>query len=388
MASSDPDLARLQADPSSEVPAARAIQSGPIDLSSPINLSNIKGQTILITGGASGLGAGFSRKWAEHGANIIIGDLNAALGNKLVAELRRSTNNDNHHFVTLDVTSWISQLEYFEEALRLSPHGGIDVVVASAGISLSKETERLECADHPDYHDILSRGLPSPPPPTFKTIDVNLTGTLYTSHLALAYLPRNPGSVKCSPTASASTEGPPRDRHLILISSIAGLWPLASAGVYSISKHAVTGLFRNLRVTAPLMHGVRVNMLCPYFVRTPILRLDAELILAGAAVAEVAGVVEAATRLIADRTVIGKGLVCGPKTGGDQAVMAGLLAHASQIGESQGLGVWDVYAHDFAQSELATRRILGLTNVIAAANGWKIIGRDVFLAIKKRLWRG
>jgi FlaA1/EpsC-like NDP-sugar epimerase len=42
-------------------------QSPPIDTSAPYNAEWVEGKTIVITGGASGFGEGFFRKWAEHG---------------------------------------------------------------------------------------------------------------------------------------------------------------------------------------------------------------------------------------------------------------------------------------------------------------------------------
>jgi FlaA1/EpsC-like NDP-sugar epimerase len=39
----------------------------PFDIETPLDLSSLNGKTILITGGASGFGEGFFRKWAENG---------------------------------------------------------------------------------------------------------------------------------------------------------------------------------------------------------------------------------------------------------------------------------------------------------------------------------
>lgn len=50
-------------------------QSPPVDLSEPYDAAWVAGKTILITGGASGFGEGFFRKWAENGANVIIGGI-------------------------------------------------------------------------------------------------------------------------------------------------------------------------------------------------------------------------------------------------------------------------------------------------------------------------
>ena len=50
----------------------------PFDLEGPIDLSSLNGKTILITGGASGFGEGFFRKWAEHGTHKFISVQNLA----------------------------------------------------------------------------------------------------------------------------------------------------------------------------------------------------------------------------------------------------------------------------------------------------------------------
>lgn len=174
-------------------------QSSPIDLSEPYDPSWVAGKTILITGGASGFGEGFFRKWAQHGANVIIGDVNSVRGAALVEEVRRETGSRNHHFLKCDVADWQSQVEFFREACKLSLSGGIDAVVANAGI--------------PDFPSVLENpeGLDAdaPPKPDLKCFDVDLIGVLYTAHLAWFYLPRNPRSqnVNLSAHPSAHTPG-------------------------------------------------------------------------------------------------------------------------------------------------------------------------------------
>lgn len=301
--------------------------SSRITQSTPIPYTNLRDKTILITGGASGFGEACFRSWASHGANVIIGDINASKGAELVAELRQLTKNENLHFVHLDVTSWTSQVAFFQSAARMSPHGGIDRVVANAGIADAGDeavfeepvalynsaqgggggnaarfdvdttvsrhkagskttqsdidatptpqplktdgdsTPQPDTADvdpnlqsHTEVIDILpSLASPPPPPPSLKIIDVNLYGVLYTTHLALSYLPRNPNSQPCD----VHTHAAHRDRHLLLVSSIAGLAGLPSQPLYAAAKHGVVGLFRTLRLTTPIKHGVRVNMINP-----------------------------------------------------------------------------------------------------------------------------
>jgi NAD(P)-dependent dehydrogenase (short-subunit alcohol dehydrogenase family) len=203
----------------------------------------------------------------------------------------------------------------------------------------------------PDYTTI-----PEPPKPSLQTIQINLVGVLYTTTLAISYLSRNPGSSRCS---LQGTTGP-RDRHIILVSSIAGLQPIATQSVYGTSKHGVIGTFRNLRVTAPILHRIRVNALCPYFVHTPIIGVEGPFALAGGAPATVESVVGAATRLVADSTIIGRGLAIAPKASMKEAKEAGLDVDETQDGER---AVWDVHAHDFEQSDIFTRRVVALTNI-------------------------
>jgi len=228
------------------------INSNAVDVSLPINYKNIKNKTILITGGASGFGAACFQLWAKHGANVIIGDVNEKAGTELVAQVRRETGNLNHHFLHLDVTSWPSQAAFFKEAATLSPHGGIDHVMANAGIACPPEEGAFE--QPPDY-----ASMDNPPVPKHRTLDINLGGVVYTAHLAIAYLSRNPGSGKSNPDEHTAA----RDRHLVLVSSIAGLAGLPSLPYYATAKHGVVGLFRTLRITAAIKNGIRVNMINP-----------------------------------------------------------------------------------------------------------------------------
>ena len=256
-----PTAARPSGDGQGFIPygTGSVVYSGPVDVSLPINTDNIRGKTILITGGASGFGAACFREWASHGANVIIGDVNAKAGTEVVDSIRQSTGNQNHHFIHLDVTSWESQVNFFKEAARLSLHGGIDHVMANAGVADAEEQILFE--EPPDY----SRQ-DSPKPPRMRTYDINMTGVLYTTHLALSYLSRNPESQKCS-TEQHDGE---RDRHLLLVASIAGLIGLPGQPLYAAAKHAVVGVFRTLRITTPLKTGVRVNMINPCKVLPPL----------------------------------------------------------------------------------------------------------------------
>jgi FlaA1/EpsC-like NDP-sugar epimerase len=109
-------------------------QSCPVDTSTPYNSTWVAGKTILITGGASGFGEGFLRKWAVDGANVIIGDINKTKGSAVVKEVRELTGNLNHHFLHCDVTDWKSQADFFRDAVKLSPTGGKSRIAVGNGI--------------------------------------------------------------------------------------------------------------------------------------------------------------------------------------------------------------------------------------------------------------
>src|SRR4051794_22228383 len=87
-------------------------QSPPVDTKEPYDAGWVAGKTIIITGGASGFGEGFFRKWAENGANVIIGDVNNDKGKALVEEVRKQTGNAQLHYIHCDVTNWQSQVDF------------------------------------------------------------------------------------------------------------------------------------------------------------------------------------------------------------------------------------------------------------------------------------
>ncbi|KAK4232381.1 putative dehydrogenase [Podospora fimiseda] len=327
-------------------------QSPPVDLSKPYDTSTLSGKSILITGAASGFGAAFARHWASHGANIFIGDLNDTAGEQLIAELRSSSPSQHHAYFHCDVTSWNDQVSLFKSAIAASPTQGIDCVVAGAGI-----VDVANSFDTPKSLDSNNE----PVQPKLKVVEVNLKGVMYTTHLSLFYLPRN-----------STPESEKRDRHILLVSSVAGIMPLPSQTEYSASKHAVMGLFRSLRSTSYMNHGVRLNVINPYFVETPLLTPGGRVLLAGAPKGKVEDVVDAATRLVADEGIVGRALLIGPKMKVEEDDWMPSLD--SPGGEEEGKrsrAVWEIYGHDYEKVETFVWRYLTMLNVLKSVYGWK-----------------
>ena len=337
-------------------PAIR--QSPPIDLRIPYDAAWLKGKHIVITGGASGFGRGFVETWAKAGASIVLGDINKAAGLEVAAATRTSSGNDKVHFVECDVRDWDAQVALFKEAVRLSPHGGIDVVVANAGIAVPEPFLRPAGLDGD-----------SPPKPDLRTYDINLTGVLYTTHLALFWLPRNPGSKPCSLDAKPDTSGTQRDRCLLLLGSIASIYPIIGLPLYATSKHGVLGLFRTLRGCA-FAEGIRVNMLNPYFIDTPLLGKDIKTIIAGGGMGRPEDVIDAGTRLTADTRILGRALVVGPKVRVKDGQRGEIVLLPKGSTEGYETALWELYADDWYETEVFSRKMVKLLNAVTVARGW------------------
>ncbi|KAB5562689.1 hypothetical protein GE09DRAFT_756003 [Coniochaeta sp. 2T2.1] len=346
-------------------PLTRTSPAGrPIDLTSPIPLTSLAGKTILITGGASGIGAAFAARWAAHGANIFVADINPVSGAAVVASLPTPLidKQQKHHFIKCDVTVWDDQLRLFQEVVRLSPTGGIDAVVPNAGIY-----EKRSTATGRGFEDPVRLDQPGAPEPRLDVLKTNLIAVAWTVHLAMFWLPRN---------------GPDgeRDRHILLIGSIAGISPLPGLPEYCAAKHGVTGLWRALSGTG-WRHGVRSNLLLPYFTDTPMMPWQGMGLLAGAGVAEVNDVVEAGTRMMADEGIRGKALaVTAPVgvEGGDGGDGTRVLAEGEEVkvvgtgkdGRGRREAVWEVMAGDYEHVEAFVWRFVRLMNALMVIRGW------------------
>jgi len=87
----------------------------------------LEGKRAIVTGGASGFGAGIARRFAEEGARVIVADLNGDAARALAAEL-----GDAELGVKVDVSSAPDVAALAETANRLL--GGVDIVVNNAGV--------------------------------------------------------------------------------------------------------------------------------------------------------------------------------------------------------------------------------------------------------------
>ncbi|KAK3723513.1 hypothetical protein LTR37_001765 [Vermiconidia calcicola] len=258
--------------------------SGPVDASVESKAGSVKGRTALVTGGASGLGEAYVRALVKAGAHVVIADRDEQAGSKLQNELSDSTT-----FVRCDVLSWKEQLAAFKKAIEVT--GSIDIVMANAGIATN---------DQVFYNDI-SRD--EPEEPDLPVLKVNIIGVVLTAKLAMWYFEKqNAGENK-------------RDRCLILKSSMAGYLDLHGAPQYSCSKFAVRGFMRALRQQAALGNQIRVNLIAPWYVKTPILSgaMDTFITKSGAGFAKAADAAAALLCIVSNDSIQGRALAIVPR---------------------------------------------------------------------------
>lgn len=197
----------------------------------------IKDTTAMVTGGASGLGEACVRCFAEQGANVVIMDMNAELGESLAKELGSKA-----IFVKTDVSDEANVKAAVDAAM--SAFGAIHTVVNCAGIVIPAK--------------LLSKGEPSPMASFTKTIEVNLLGTINVVRLAVAKIALNTPNIDGERGA------------IINIASIAAFDGQIGQTSYSASKAAVVGM------TLPMAReladiGIRVNTVAPGLFETPMM---------------------------------------------------------------------------------------------------------------------
>jgi NAD(P)-dependent dehydrogenase (short-subunit alcohol dehydrogenase family) len=117
------------------MPLPRYTYTGPVNHTIPPDAAKLRNKSIIVTGGANGMGEVTVRELVKHGAFVTIADLSETRGYELEKELNASGN--NCVFVKVDVRDWDQQKKMFEIAKARSPQNSVDVVFANAGISRS-----------------------------------------------------------------------------------------------------------------------------------------------------------------------------------------------------------------------------------------------------------
>ena len=197
----------------------------------------IKDTTIMVTGGASGLGEACVRCFAAEGASVAILDMNTGQGEALAKELGAKA-----LFVKTDVSDEQSVQAAVDATMKA--FGSIHGAINCAGIVIPSK--------------VLVKGAPSSMDSFTKTIQVNLLGTMNVIRLASAKMLLN-------------TPNEDGEKGIVInTASIAAFEGQIGQASYTASKAAIAGM------TLPIArefadYGIRINTIAPGLFETPMM---------------------------------------------------------------------------------------------------------------------
>jgi 3alpha(or 20beta)-hydroxysteroid dehydrogenase len=181
-------------------------------------MSRLAGKTAIVTGGANGMGEATVRLFIEHGAKVVIGDIQDEAGQALADEL-----GDAAVFVHMDVSQ---EADWANAVAAAQSLGTYNVLVNNAAVLLFKSITDTTPEDY------------------LNVIRVNQLGTFLGIRTAI------------EPMKAAGCGS------IINVSSIDGLHSATGLSAYSSSKWAVRGLTKNAAIELG-QYGIRVNSLHP-----------------------------------------------------------------------------------------------------------------------------
>ena len=193
---------------------------------------DVSGKSVVITGGASGIGEALVRAMHSAGARVVIADLNGAAADDLASELGAVG-------IACDVTKESDIQAVVAETEK--QFGQVDIFVSNAG---------------------LGRGEPSHAASASNELwqlnwDVHVMSHVYAARAVLpAMIERGDG-------------------YLVNMASAAGLLSQMGDAAYSATKHAAVSFAESLAI-AHGDDGVKVSVICPQYVATPLIGLSAE----------------------------------------------------------------------------------------------------------------
>jgi NAD(P)-dependent dehydrogenase (short-subunit alcohol dehydrogenase family) len=188
------------------------------------------GATAIVTGGASGIGRALAEELAKRGCEVLLADLQSELAEEAISEINAS--GGKAKAVKIDVTDYSAMEQLAQETVART--GRLDFIFNNAGIVVGGPIDRLGIED---WNQI---------------VDVNLRGVI--NGIRATY-----------PIMMKQGFG-----HIINTASMAGFMVNPGNVPYTATKYAVVGLSKSLRAEAA-QKGIRVSVICPGVVRTPIL---------------------------------------------------------------------------------------------------------------------
>lgn len=190
----------------------------------------LKDKVCIVTGAASGIGHGIAKRYVADGAKVVIADLKLDAAQKAADELT-AQGPGRAMAVQMDVTDEAQVNAGIDKVVK--EWGRIDVLVSNAGVQIVHPLEKFPFSDWK------------------KLLSIHLDGAFLTTKACLPHMYK----------AGSGT--------IIFMGSVHSkeASPLKSA--YVTAKHGLLGLARVLSKEGAA-HGVRANVICPGFVKTPL----------------------------------------------------------------------------------------------------------------------
>lgn len=190
----------------------------------------LQGKRAVVTGAASGIGKEIARQFLNEGATVAIADLNLEAARAAAEEFDPS--GAATLAVKMDVTSEAEVDAGVDEVCRR--FGGIDVLVSNAGIQIVSPVDQFEFGHWK------------------KMLAIHLDGAFLTTRAALRHM---------------YAQG--RGGSIIYVGSAHSKEASKLKAPYVTAKHGLLGLAKTVAKEGA-EHGVRSNVICPGFVRTPL----------------------------------------------------------------------------------------------------------------------
>jgi 3-hydroxybutyrate dehydrogenase len=190
----------------------------------------LQGKSAIVTGAASGIGKGIALAFAREGANVAIADLNLGAANETAAEIVASGKK------ALGVAMDVANEEAVEGGVAavVKAFGGVDILVSNAGIQIVHPLEEFTYADWK------------------KMIAIHVDGAFLTTRACLPHMYKSG-----------------RGGSIIYIGSVHSKEASLLKAPYVTAKHGLIGLSKVVAKEGA-KYGVRSNVICPGFVRTPL----------------------------------------------------------------------------------------------------------------------
>ena len=186
----------------------------------------LNGKSALVTGAASGIGAEIARVFAAAGAKVCIADVNEESAKRKANELGNAIG------VRMDVTS---EEEVERGVAQMARElGGVDILVSNAGL---QHIDSIADVSFQNWKKILS---------------VHLDGGFLTTRACMRRMIEQK-----------------RGGAILLMGSVHSKEASPQKGPYVAAKHGLAGLCRVVAKEGAA-HGIRSNLICPGFVRTPL----------------------------------------------------------------------------------------------------------------------